>query len=91
MSEHVQRLVGRVAELLAGPLQTDDDLARLQLLLDATALELDAPDRPLAETMRDASSEIESIRFGVSEEDWPSALETRLLPLRTAVERQQSA
>jgi hypothetical protein len=66
-------------------LETDDDLAKLQLLLDATALELDAPERPLAETMRNASNEIELIRFTVPREDWPRALESRLQPLRSAV------
>jgi hypothetical protein len=91
VSEHVQRLCGRVAHALAGPLETDDDLAKLQLLLDATALELDAPERPLAETMRNGSNEIESIRFTVSRQDWPSALELRLRPLRSAVGAPPSA
>jgi hypothetical protein len=42
--------------------------------LEATALELDAPERPLAATMRSASDEIELIRFTVSHGDWPQAL-----------------
>jgi hypothetical protein len=84
-SEHVHRLVGRVAQALAGPLATDDDLATLQALLDATARELDSPERSLAQTMREASSEIELVRFTVSRDLWSSALESRLGALGVAV------